>query len=155
CLCRVAWQPARGRRSLPGTRGFPQLRGLPKACRRRVPRSLPLGKDGHPQHGAGWKILKRPNHSRVRPRYLESQATARLMNSLRVVLTGFVLGAAAVMFGAAATAPTISPAIVYDMGGKFDRSFNQSASDGVEKFKKDTGIAVREFEISNAAQREQ
>lgn len=47
------------------------------------------------------------------------------------------------------------PAIVYDFGGKFDRSFNQSASEGAEKFKKDTGIAYREFEITNAAQREQ
>jgi basic membrane protein A len=47
------------------------------------------------------------------------------------------------------------PAIVYDMGGKFDRSFNQSAYEGAEKFKRDTGIAYREFEITNAAQREQ
>ena len=46
------------------------------------------------------------------------------------------------------------PAIVYDFGGKFDRSFNQSASEGAEKFKKDTGIAYREFEITNAAQRD-
>lgn len=49
----------------------------------------------------------------------------------------------------------IQPAIVYDFGGKFDRSFNQSASVGTERFKKETGIAVREFEITNAAQREQ
>jgi basic membrane protein A len=41
------------------------------------------------------------------------------------------------------------------MGGKFDRSFNQSASEGVERFRKETGIAAREFEITNAAQREQ
>ena len=47
------------------------------------------------------------------------------------------------------------PAVVYDYGGKFDRSFNQSASEGAEKFKKDTGIAFREFEIMNQAQREQ
>src|SRR4051812_46849970 len=47
------------------------------------------------------------------------------------------------------------PAVVYDFGGKFDRSFNQSASEGAERFKKDTGIAFKEFEISNAAQREQ
>jgi basic membrane protein A len=47
------------------------------------------------------------------------------------------------------------PAIVYDFGGKFDRSFNQSASVGVERFRKETGIPVREFEITNAAQREQ
>ena len=51
--------------------------------------------------------------------------------------------------------PDFLPAIVYDFGGKFDRSFNQSASEGAEKFKKDTGIAFREFEITNAAQREQ
>ena len=49
----------------------------------------------------------------------------------------------------------VSPAVIYDFGGKFDKSFNQSASMGVEKFKKETGIAVREFEIQNASQREQ
>jgi len=54
-----------------------------------------------------------------------------------------------------AVARDFLPAIVYDFGGKFDRSFNQSASEGAERFKKDTGIAFREFEISNAAQREQ
>ncbi len=59
--------------------------------------------------------------------------------------------------GAAAlvSAKDFLPAIVYDFGGKFDRSFNQSASEGAEKFKRDTGIAFREFEITNAAQREQ
>jgi basic membrane protein A len=56
---------------------------------------------------------------------------------------------------AARAADVFSPAIVYDMGGKFDRSFNQSASDGVARFKKETGIEVHEFEITNAAQRDQ
>jgi basic membrane protein A len=55
----------------------------------------------------------------------------------------------------AAHAADFMPAIVYDFGGKFDRSFNQSASVGVERFKKETGVAVREFEIQNASQREQ
>jgi basic membrane protein A len=50
---------------------------------------------------------------------------------------------------------TIKPAVIYDFGGKFDRSFNQSADAGAERFKKDTGIAFREFEISNQAQRVQ
>ncbi|HXQ80525.1 MAG TPA: BMP family ABC transporter substrate-binding protein [Opitutaceae bacterium] len=54
-----------------------------------------------------------------------------------------------------ASASDFSPAIVYDFGGKFDRSFNQSASEGAERFRKATGIAVREFEIQNASQREQ
>ena len=54
-----------------------------------------------------------------------------------------------------APAKDFLPAIVYDFGGKFDRSFNQSASEGAQRFKKDTGIAFREFEITSAAQREQ
>ena len=62
---------------------------------------------------------------------------------------------AGLVVAAAAVASEFKPAIVYDFGGKFDRSFNQSASEGAEKFKADTGIAFREFEITNAAQREQ
>ena len=59
------------------------------------------------------------------------------------------------LLSAAAHAADFAPAIIYDMGGKFDKSFNQSASDGTTKFKQDTGIEVREFEVTNAAQREQ
>src|SRR5258708_5427181 len=47
------------------------------------------------------------------------------------------------------------PAIVFDTGGKFDGSFNQSAYEGAERFKKETGIVYREFEVTNGAQREQ
>ena len=35
--------------------------------------------------------------------------------------------------GAARAASDFQPAIVFDFGGKFDRSFNQSASEGAEK----------------------
>jgi basic membrane protein A len=56
---------------------------------------------------------------------------------------------------ATASAADFQPAVVYDFGGKFDRSFNQAAYVGAEQFKKETGVAYREFEISNAAQREQ
>ena len=47
------------------------------------------------------------------------------------------------------------PAVIYDMGGKFDKSFNQAAFDGAERWKKETGKGYLEFEISNPAQREQ
>ena len=67
----------------------------------------------------------------------------------------FLLAAVAAVALHAAPPKEFSPAIVYDFGGKFDRSFNQSAAEGAAKFTKDTGIAVREFEITNAAQREQ
>jgi basic membrane protein A len=54
-----------------------------------------------------------------------------------------------------ALAADIKPAVIYDMGGKFDKSFNEAAYHGAEKFKKETGIAYRDFEISNDTQREQ
>jgi basic membrane protein A and related proteins len=47
------------------------------------------------------------------------------------------------------------PAIVFDMGGKFDKSFNEAAYVGAERFKKETNIAYREFEVTAEAQREQ
>lgn len=54
-----------------------------------------------------------------------------------------------------ATSQEFAPAIVFDMGGKFDKSFNEAAYTGAERFKKETGIAYREFEVTNEAQREQ
>jgi basic membrane protein A len=47
------------------------------------------------------------------------------------------------------------PAVIYDMGGKFDKSFNQAGYDGAERWKKETGKAYLEFEIANPTQREQ
>ncbi len=49
----------------------------------------------------------------------------------------------------------VKPAIVYDLGGKFDKSFNEGAYMGAEKFKTESGIVYRDFEIQNDAQREQ
>ncbi len=78
------------------------------------------------------------------------------MNVLRLLVAlGIAAGAALAAARAVPAAGGFSPAIVYDFGGKFDRSFNQSASEGAERFKKETGIVFREFEITNAAQREQ
>ena len=56
---------------------------------------------------------------------------------------------------ASALAADVKPAIIYDLGGKFDKSFNEAAYNGAEKFKAETGIEYREFEIANDAQREQ
>ena len=47
------------------------------------------------------------------------------------------------------------PAIVYDLGGKFDKSFNEAAFNGMERWKKETGKNYLEFEVSNESQREQ
>ncbi|MEE9322673.1 MAG: BMP family ABC transporter substrate-binding protein [Granulosicoccus sp.] len=63
---------------------------------------------------------------------------------------------AGLLFSAtAATAADISPAVVFDMGGKFDKSFNQGVNDGVVRFREETGIDFREFEVTNETQREQ
>jgi basic membrane protein A len=56
---------------------------------------------------------------------------------------------------AAPAAAQVKPAITFDVGGKFDKSFNEAAYNGAEAFKKKTGIAYRDFEIQNDAQREQ
>jgi basic membrane protein A and related proteins len=47
------------------------------------------------------------------------------------------------------------PAVIFDMGGKFDKSFNEAAYNGAEAWKKESGKTYLEFEISNATQREQ
>ena len=90
-------------------------------------------------------IDSRPGFSQGRGQPLSPMISSRLLGVLLVSLGAVTLTPAA----------DFKPAIVYDFGGKFDRSFNQSASVGAEKFRQDTGIAFREFEITNAAQREQ
>ncbi|HEY6135147.1 MAG TPA: BMP family ABC transporter substrate-binding protein [Rubrivivax sp.] len=47
------------------------------------------------------------------------------------------------------------PAVIFELGGKFDRSFNQAAAIGAEAWKQQTGKPYLEFEIASAAQREQ
>jgi basic membrane protein A len=61
--------------------------------------------------------------------------------------------AAAMLLGTAAAA-LAQPALILEMGGKADRSFNQAAWEGAQAWKKQTGREFLEFEIANAAQRE-
>ncbi len=70
----------------------------------------------------------------------------------------FIVAAlAALGIAAAGTAQAgdFTPAVVFDMGGKFDKSFNEAAYNGAERFRADTGIQYREFEVTNPAMREQ
>lgn len=62
---------------------------------------------------------------------------------------------ATALMSATALAADVKPGILFDLGGKFDKSFNEAAFNGATKFKEETGIEFREFEISNDAQREQ
>jgi basic membrane protein A len=65
------------------------------------------------------------------------------------------IAALCVAGSAAAAAGTPKLGIVYDAGGKFDKSFNQSASEGLARFKKETGINVFEAQASSDTQAEQ
>ncbi|MCG8354644.1 MAG: BMP family ABC transporter substrate-binding protein [Kiloniellales bacterium] len=70
-------------------------------------------------------------------------------------LGSIAIAAFALALAPAVQADEIKPGVVYDMGGKFDKSFNQAAYDGAEAFKKATGIEYLDFEPSTEAQREQ
>ncbi|MEL6644419.1 MAG: BMP family ABC transporter substrate-binding protein [Pseudomonadota bacterium] len=65
-----------------------------------------------------------------------------------------LLGAAA---GVALTAgmATAEPAIIFDLGGKFDKSFNEAAFNGASRWAEETGGSFREIEMQSEAQREQ
>jgi basic membrane protein A and related proteins len=65
------------------------------------------------------------------------------------------LVAGGLLASAAAFAADVKPAVVYDLGGKFDKSFNEGVFNGATKFKKDSGVDFRDLEIQNDAQREQ
>jgi len=62
---------------------------------------------------------------------------------------------AVLMMASAVSAAEIKPAVIFDMGGKFDKSFNEGVWNGVKKFTEETGISVMEFEVTNETQREQ
>ena len=73
----------------------------------------------------------------------------------RLIVAALAAAGIAVAGMAQAQAEDFTPAVVFDMGGKFDKSFNEAAFNGAERFKADTGIEYRDFEVTNPAMREQ
>uniref|UniRef100_UPI0040476337 BMP family lipoprotein n=1 Tax=Yoonia sp. TaxID=2212373 RepID=UPI0040476337 len=65
-----------------------------------------------------------------------------------------MLGATAVM-ALSAGAALAQPAIIFDLGGKFDKSFNESAFTGAQRWADETGGSFDEVELQSDAQREQ
>ncbi len=63
------------------------------------------------------------------------------------------IATAAMLAAAPLSAAEVSPAVVFDMGGKFDKSFNEGVWNGMERFRKETGVEYREFEVTNETQR--
>jgi len=54
-----------------------------------------------------------------------------------------------------ATMALADPAIIYDIGGKNDGSFNEAAFNGATQWAEENGGSFAEFELQNEAQREQ
>ena len=72
-----------------------------------------------------------------------------------VAVVAMTVGLVTAVQTAVAGSHSIKPAVVFDMGGKFDKSFNEGVWNGVKKFTEETGIEVMEFEVTNETQREQ
>ncbi len=65
-----------------------------------------------------------------------------------------LMGAAAAV-ALTAGAALAEPALIFDLGGKFDKSFNEAAHNGATRWAEQTGGTYREIEMQSEAQREQ
>jgi basic membrane protein A len=68
--------------------------------------------------------------------------------------TKSILGSAAAL-AIGASAAVADPAIIFDLGGKFDKSFNETAFNGAQRWAEETGGSFREIELQTEAGREQ
>ena len=69
------------------------------------------------------------------------------------LMTKFLGAVAATALSAGAA--LAEPALIFDLGGKFDKSFNEAAHNGAQKWADETGGTYREIELQSEAQREQ
>lgn len=69
------------------------------------------------------------------------------------LMTKFLGAAAATALSAGAA--LAEPALIFDLGGKFDKSFNEAAFAGAQRWAEETGKSFREIELQSEAQREQ
>ena len=58
------------------------------------------------------------------------------------------------VFGVAEAAD-FKPAVIYDPGGKFDKSFNESVFNGIRRFTEETGVEVMELQVTDEGRRRQ
>jgi basic membrane protein A len=62
---------------------------------------------------------------------------------------------AAATLALSTSAALADPAIIFDLGGKFDKSFNEAGFNGAQKWAQETGGNFLEIELQSDAQREQ
>ncbi len=89
-----------------------------------------------------------------------------MLRLLPVLVALILSGPVAVQTAAAQTAPTpatpapatttpaFAPAIVFDIGGKHDKGFNEAGLEGAERYRRATGTAYREVELTLESDRE-
>ncbi|WBU64537.1 BMP family lipoprotein [Paracoccus aerodenitrificans] len=71
---------------------------------------------------------------------------------MTVQKTLFASAAAMALMAGVASA---EPALIFDLGGKFDKSFNEAAYNGAKRWVEETGGSYKELEMQSEAQREQ
>ena len=71
----------------------------------------------------------------------------------RSIFTGALVSA--LLASTAVLADDVKPAVIYDLGGKFDKSFNEGVFNGATKFAKEANVEFKDLELQNEAQREQ
>lgn len=69
------------------------------------------------------------------------------------IKTIFLGSAAALALGSGAA--LADPALIFDLGGKFDKSFNESSYNGAERWAAETGNSYASVELQSDAQRDQ
>ena len=102
----------------------------------------------------GCTLLLVAAHGQIACAAPEKELKPTGLDIMKKLLTGFLAATALTLSGFAAVAEG-EPAVQFDLGGKFDKSFNESAYNGAEKWKAESGKTYLEFEIQNADQREQ
>ncbi|NIZ10482.1 BMP family protein [Pseudooceanicola sp. HF7] len=72
-----------------------------------------------------------------------------------MTLTTKFLSASAAALALTAGMAAAEPALIYDLGGKFDKSFNEAAFVGASRWAAETGGEFKDIELTSEAQREQ
>lgn len=80
---------------------------------------------------------------------ISKKMTKKISSRLGLLAAGVALGALT-----AGTA-LADPAVIYDLGGKFDKSFNEAAFNGATAWAESNGASFLDLELQNDAQREQ
>jgi basic membrane protein A len=90
-----------------------------------------------------------------RARAMRDNRPAQRETTMKITTTLMGATAALALTAGAALAQDSEPGLIIDLGGKFDKSFNESAFTGAQRWAEENGAEYMETELANEAQREQ